>query len=150
MTYPYIPSTARPPLHSNERQVPVFTKLPQSKEESIDEMQETDDLTQETLTDSYDPSYATPKLSTPQQFIQPFECDLDFSKNVAEMSTSRLTEKVQLNKTTKLSYSAIEDRICGIFKEGNDFFFIILVISRVFSRNQEFHCIILMMGDYSG
>lgn len=66
ITCPSIPQAIRRTLHSDELPVPVITGLSPSEEESVDEMQETDCVTQEILTDSYDPSYATSELSTPQ------------------------------------------------------------------------------------
>ena len=68
-------------------------------------MQETDYVTQEILTDSDNPSYAT---STPQQFSQPelndLVRDLGLSKNAAEIFASKLQENILLNKITKFSY----------------------------------------------
>ena len=61
IAYASIPSAIQPSLHSDELLVlvplPVFTELFPSEEMSIDEMQETDDVTQEILTDSDDPSF---------------------------------------------------------------------------------------------
>ena len=60
-------------------------------------MPEFDDVIQEILTDFNDPSYATSKSSTPQQFSQPelneLVCDLDLSKDAAEILASRLQGK---------------------------------------------------------
>lgn len=54
ITYPSILSAIRPTLHSDELPVPVFNGLSPSEEEESDEMQETDDETQEILADSDD------------------------------------------------------------------------------------------------
>ena len=63
-------------LCTDEQPGQVFTELCLSKEEGIDEIQETDDITQEILTDYNDPSYATSKSSTSQWFSQPKLNDL--------------------------------------------------------------------------
>ena len=89
-------------------------------------MQETDDVTQEILTDSDDPFYAILKSSIPQQFRQPelndFVGDLDLSKNAAEILAFRLQEKALLKKTTNVSYFRNREQVCVEFlKEENKF-----------------------------
>ena len=71
ITYSNIPSKIWSTLHSDELPVPVFAELSPSEEESIDKMQETDDVTQKILTNSTDTFYATLKSATLQQFGQP-------------------------------------------------------------------------------
>ena len=89
-------------------------------------MRETDDVTQETLTDSDDPSYATSKSSKLQQFSHPELNDLvrnlGLSKNAAEILASKLQEKTLLNKTIKVSYFRNQEQIfVECFKEENKF-----------------------------
>ena len=87
-------------MHSDQLLVSVYTDLSPFEEESIDEMQEIDDVTQEILTDSDDPSYAISKSSTPQLELNDVVRDLGFSKNSTEILAFRLQEKALLNKTT--------------------------------------------------
>ena len=66
ITYLTIPSAIRPILHSDELPVPVYIVLSPSERESIDEMPETDDVTQEMQTNCHDPSNDTSKSSASQ------------------------------------------------------------------------------------
>ena len=79
---------------SNQFQVSPF------EEESIDEMQETDDVTQEILTDSDEPFYAA---SIPKQFSQS-----ELNDVVRDFFPSKMQQKLLLlcykNKTTNISY----------------------------------------------
>ena len=57
--YLSVPRTVWPTQYSDEQPIPVFIELSPSEEESIEEMQATNDLTQEILTDFDDASSAT-------------------------------------------------------------------------------------------
>ena len=100
-------------------------------------MQEMNDATQKILSDSDDPSYATPKSSTPQQFSQPdlndLVRDLGLSKNVAGNLVSRLQENALQNKTTKVSYFRNREQVFKEFLKRRISLFIV-IISRIFSR----------------
>ena len=76
--YSSVLSVIWPTLQTYELPIPVFLVLYPSEEESIDEKQETDDVTQEILIDSYDPFYAKSELN---ELI----CNSGLYKNAAEI-----------------------------------------------------------------
>ena len=96
ISYPSIPSSIGPTLHSDQLPIPVFKGFLPSEDVGSDQEQETADETQEILSESGDLSYETPQSLTPQQFSQSelndLVCDLGLSKNGAE-ALARLQKK---------------------------------------------------------
>ena len=136
--YPSIPSAIQPSLHSDELPVLVFTEFSPSKEESIDEMQETNDIAKEILTDSDEHSNPTSKLSTPQQFSQAalndLVHDLGLSKNAAEIFCFLAAREDSIEHNHKFYTSEIGNRfLWNSLKRRISLF--IVIIPRIFSGN---------------